>query len=100
MESREIAFDLQQQSAKGIGIALYFFEGLIVEVENLIEIAQQRLAFENIGIGIDANVILFFLIVLVVDFANNRARDRRSSSSRVRNKADESTIASGKRRAW
>jgi hypothetical protein len=38
VESGEIALDLQEQSAKGVGIALYFLEGLIVEVENLIEI--------------------------------------------------------------
>ena len=38
VESGEVALDLQKQSAKGIGIALYFLEGLIVEVENLIEI--------------------------------------------------------------
>ena len=46
----EIALQLQHQTCYGVGIAFHILEDGIVELQNLVEVTKQRLAFKDKGI--------------------------------------------------
>ena len=71
MKLREVTLDFKQQSRNGICITLDLLENIVINVQNLVKVRQQRLALEDKGVGIDAHIVLFVLIVLVVDFTYN-----------------------------
>ena len=61
---------LKQQSRQSVGIALDILKHFTVDVQRLIEIAEQRLALEDICIAIESDEILFVLVIFVVDLTN------------------------------
>ncbi len=75
MQREEIAFQLQQQTGEGVGIARYVVELIIIDVEDFAHIAQQGLSLEDIRIVVDLGVGLFLFIIFVVDFSNNLFKD-------------------------
>lgn len=75
MKFGEIALDLEQQACKRVSIAPYPLEGFVIDVEDLEEIAEQRLALEDVSIGIDTHIVLLLLVILIVDLADNLLED-------------------------
>ena len=68
---REVALDLEQQTRQRVGIALHLGELFVVDFQNLAEVAQQRLAFEDVGVVVHPCVELLLLVVFVVDLADD-----------------------------
>ena len=68
---RKLPLDLQQQTGQRICIAFNLLEGTVLDIQYLIEIAEQHLSFKEIGMLIDALIVLFLLIILIVDFTHN-----------------------------
>ena len=73
----EVTLDLQQQAGQGVCIALCLLEDIVIELQYLIEVAEQRLTLEDKGVGIDdeknyvrinANTFIFEGKTLLSDF--------------------------------
>ena len=71
----EVALQLQQQACQRICIALNILKHIVIKIQYLVEIAEQRLTFKHIGIGIDAYVVFLFFIILIINLAHNFLKD-------------------------
>ena len=75
MQLGEVALNLQQQTCQRVGITLHLSKCLIVQLQQTVEVAQQRLAFEYEGVRVDTYKALLVLVILVVDLAYNLLQD-------------------------
>ena len=64
----EVAFQFQQQTSQSVSISLNVGEFLIINLQNLSKIAEQRLSFKDKGILVQFGIVTLLLIVLIVDF--------------------------------
>ena len=81
----EVALDLQQQAGQRVGLARHLLKLVVIDVEDLAEVAQQRLALETVSVVVELDILALLLVILVVDLADNLLQDvlQRDQSARA-----------------
>ena len=72
---REVALQLQQQAGQRVGIAFHLLEDVVIKIQNLIEIGEQRLSFKDIGVCIQPDIVALVFIILIVNLPNNPLKE-------------------------
>ena len=70
VDAREVAFEFQQQTGKSICITS-LLEIVIIEVEDAAEVNNLRLTLKDIGVIVELNIAVVFLIILIAYLAHN-----------------------------
>ena len=81
----EVALDLQQQAGQRVGLARHLLKLVVIDMEDLAEVAQQRLALETVSVVVELDILALLLVILVVDLADNLLQDvlQRDQSARA-----------------
>ena len=73
--AREVALEFEHQPRERLGLAPDIGKGILVELENPLEIAQVGLAVEKIALGIKTRIEGFVVVALVRDLADDLLDD-------------------------